>query len=111
MDLVTNPSRNRCDGRCHSGSLLRPTSSQLRNPTCVLRSGSGHRSLHLKSLKQHGKLGRLTSIRSTKKDEKVVNNGDNETFEMHMGGEENEAFGGDMTVEEEGKEDDGPRED
>ncbi|KAL5112314.1 Potassium channel subfamily K member 18 [Taenia crassiceps] len=101
VDTTTNSLRNRCDSRCHSGSLLRPTSSQLKNPICVLRSRSGHCSIRSRSLKQHRRLSRPTSLKSAKKDEKAASSADNKDFEMDTGGEDNDAFGGDMTAGEE----------
>lgn len=101
VDATTNSSRSRCGSRCHSGNLLRPTSSQLKKPISVLRSRSGHCSLRSRSLKQHRKLSRPTSIKSAKRNEKAASGADNKDFEMDTGGEDNDAFGGDMTAEEE----------
>lgn len=99
-DASTNSSRSRCDSRCHSGNLLRPSSSQRKNPVCVLRSRSGHCSLRPRSLKQNRRLSRPISFKSAKRDEKDASGADNKDFEMDTGGEDNDAFGGDMTAEE-----------
>ncbi|EUB64695.1 Potassium channel subfamily K member protein [Echinococcus granulosus] len=101
MEATTSSLKSRRDSRRHSGNLLRPASSQLRKPVCVLRSRSEHCSLRSRSLKQHHQLSRPTSINSAKKDEKTASGADDyKDFEMDTGGEDNDAFGGDMTAEE-----------
>lgn len=92
----------RKETHCHSGNFLRSNSPQLRKSICVLRSHSGQCSMHSRS--KRSRSSRASSIKSVSQEDMAAIGHDDHrsvTSDTHIEGEDNEAFGEDMTAEEE----------
>ncbi|VDL60638.1 unnamed protein product [Hymenolepis diminuta] len=102
VGVVSSTKSNGCYDYCHSKDLGN-SSPKMKKPVCVLRKHKGHCSVRSRTAKQQMSK-RNASTRGIENDINLVEDGELEiaTVDSYFGGEDNEAFGGDMDYDDKG---------
>lgn len=103
VSVVSNTKSNGCYDYCHSKDLGN-SSPKMKNSVCVLRKHKRHCSVRSRAAKQQISQ-RNASTRTNENDINPADDGELEitTVGSYFGGEDNEAFGGDMDYDDKRK--------